>query len=241
MDIAVDQGGNISVTNSGNGDNSVNNATVNSTSQNTVTQNNTANIVNNINLSANTGKNSASMNTGGNSSITTGDASIVANIVNFVNTNISSTGRLFVTVVNVFGSWLGDFVAPGQHKDNPIADNSGTGGGGSDPSTSNNSSSNSGSGGSSSSSNGGSSSSSTTGSTTPLRRYTRIVLASVTEIKDPEGDIAMAGASTTQSETAAKKVVKINLAFGIPILLLLVIGLRRRRTLAALFLKLRRK
>lgn len=41
---------------------------------------------------------------------------MVANIVNFVNNNIVGGGKLYVTVVNVFGSWLGDFVAPGQNK-----------------------------------------------------------------------------------------------------------------------------
>ena len=65
--------------------------------------------MNNVDLYANTGGNSASRNTGGDNSITTGDATIVANIINFVNTNISGNGRLFVNVVNVFGSWFGDF------------------------------------------------------------------------------------------------------------------------------------
>ena len=240
MDIAVDDGGNISVTNSDNGANSVNNATVNETSQNTLTQTNTAKIDNNLNLSANTGGNSASKNTGGDSSITTGDASIVANIVNFVNTNITSTGRLFVTVVNVFGSWLGDFVAPGQTKD--TNNDPGTGGN-SDPvannSNSNNNNSGSGSGGGSSS-DGGSSTSPVT--TNPITRRFRAVLASTITQNDPQGDIAMAGISDTGiQETAGSKAVKVNLFFGIPVLLILLVILRRRKTFAALYLKLRRK
>lgn len=109
--FSVDENGIITAVNSGNGSGSTNNADVSNTTNNTTVQTNTANIVNNMNLSANTGGNSASKNTGGASSITTGDANIIASIVNMVNNNIS--GRLFVTVVDVFGSWLGNFRAPG--------------------------------------------------------------------------------------------------------------------------------
>ena len=57
--------------------------------------------------------------------IGTGDAKIVANIVNFVNNNISGGGKLLVTIVNVFGSWLGDFVGPGFSPDpDPVAEES---------------------------------------------------------------------------------------------------------------------
>jgi len=82
----------------------------------TVEQSNNATVKNNINLSANSGGNSASFNTGGLSTIKTGDAKIIANLVNFVNNNIAGGGKLFVTVVNVFGSWVGDFVTPGTKK-----------------------------------------------------------------------------------------------------------------------------
>lgn len=116
-EFSVDGSGEITATNSGNGSGSDNNIDVAQTTNNTTNQINTANIVNNLNLSANTGGNEASRNTGGNSSIITGDAKIVANLVNFVNNNISG-GKLVVTVVNVFGSWLGDFVGPGQQKQN---------------------------------------------------------------------------------------------------------------------------
>jgi anti-sigma28 factor (negative regulator of flagellin synthesis) len=37
-------------------------------------------------------------------------------MVNFVNNNISGNGKIFVTVVNVFGSWVGDFITPGSSK-----------------------------------------------------------------------------------------------------------------------------
>jgi len=117
-EFVVGPNGEITAVNSGNGSQSTNNASVTTNQNNQTTQTNTANIVNNVNLSANTGDNSASRNTGGNSSIVTGDANIIANIVNFVNNNISGSGNLIVTVVNVFGSWLGDFIAPGQTKQN---------------------------------------------------------------------------------------------------------------------------
>src|SRR3989344_323615 len=105
------------VKNVGNGDGSTNTTNVNLDSTDTTTQINDATILNNLNLDATTGDNMTSSNTNGTNSVTTGDASIIANIVNFVNNNISGGGMLFVNVVNVFGSWLGDFVGPGQHKD----------------------------------------------------------------------------------------------------------------------------
>ncbi|HLB60289.1 MAG TPA: hypothetical protein VJL83_01650 [Patescibacteria group bacterium] len=115
-DFTVDANGNVTVGNTGNGSGSTNTATADVTNNSTVEQTNTAEIVNNISLGANTGKNSASKNTGGSNMIETGDANIVANIVNFVNTNITGGGNLFVTVVNVFGSWTGDFVTPWSKK-----------------------------------------------------------------------------------------------------------------------------
>jgi len=114
LDIIVNpQTGSVTATNSGNGAGSDNSADASSQTNSTTTQTNNAKINNELNLSANTGENSSSFNTGGNSNIITGDANIVANIVNFVNNNIVGNGKLFVTVVNVFGSWLGDFVTPG--------------------------------------------------------------------------------------------------------------------------------
>ena len=114
FEFLVNEFGEITVVNSGNGEGSTNTGSVVSETNNTLVQTNTAHIENNLNLSANSGDNSASKNTGGNSSIVTGDANIIANIVNFVNNNITGDGRLLVTVINVFGSWLGDFVGPGQ-------------------------------------------------------------------------------------------------------------------------------
>jgi hypothetical protein len=113
--------GSITATNSENGADSTNVANGSTTVNNTTTQTNTADINNTLNLSANTGNNTTNYNTGGNSNITTGDANIVANLVNFVNNNIVGNGKLVVTVVNVFGSWIGDFITPGsskEHKEN---------------------------------------------------------------------------------------------------------------------------
>lgn len=124
--VSANGNGEINVANNGNGEGSLNSASVNQSTESFTEQSNNANIINNVNLVANTGKNSTSRNTGGENSIETGDANVILNIVNFVNNNIASNSRLFVVLVNVFGSWNGDFVSPGQTKE---ADNSsGTGG-----------------------------------------------------------------------------------------------------------------
>jgi len=115
-EFIVNENGEIIAVNSGNGSGSTNTADVSSITNNTLVQNNNANIVNNLNLSANTGGNTTNYNTGGNSNITTGDAKIIANLINFVNNNITGGGKLVVTFVNVFGSWIGDFVTPGSQK-----------------------------------------------------------------------------------------------------------------------------
>ena len=108
--------GAVTASNSDNGAGSVNQANTESTTNTNINQNNQATINNNLNLTANTGGNSTSFNTGGDSNIKTGDANITANIVNFVNNNIVGDGKLLVTVVNVFGSWIGDFLTPGSEK-----------------------------------------------------------------------------------------------------------------------------
>lgn len=118
-EFQVGENGEITAVNQGNGADSINNITLNQQSDNQIYQQNNAKLSNNLNLSANTGSNQASNNTGGDSVIKTGDAKIIANLVNFVNNNIVGRGKLVVTMVNVFGSWFGDFVSPGQHKDNP--------------------------------------------------------------------------------------------------------------------------
>lgn len=126
LEFVVNDAGEVAVVNKDNGSGSTNTANSTQTTNNTTTQSNDAKIVNNINLSANSGHNDASDNTGGNTKVISGDANIVANIVNFVNNNIVGDGKLFVTVVNVFGSWIGDFVGPGQKKEEKsVAQNTG--------------------------------------------------------------------------------------------------------------------
>ena len=113
-EFGFNQNGELTAINTGNGAYSDNNIDVNQANSNSITQDNKAEINNNLNLSANTGNNSASRNTGGDAKITTGDANINANIINFINNNIIGSGKLFVTVINVFGNWFGDFVPASQ-------------------------------------------------------------------------------------------------------------------------------
>lgn len=125
-EFVVDEYGNIYVSNTDNGAGSQNSASSTTTNNTTVTQDNNAHVVNNLNLAANTGGNSSSYNTGGDSTITTGDAQVIANLVNFVNNNITG-GKLVVAVVNIFGSWTGDFVMPGQAQRSKTQAGGGTG------------------------------------------------------------------------------------------------------------------
>jgi len=136
MGLNVDSSGTITASNNGNGANSENNNTVNANNISSLDQENNATVKNSLNLSANTGNNDASYNTGGVSAVQTGDANIVANMVNFVNNNIAAGGKLVVTVVNVFGSWVGDFVTPGHEKTNQNPSSSTAAIGGADVSTS---------------------------------------------------------------------------------------------------------
>jgi outer membrane biosynthesis protein TonB len=117
-EFVVDENGEVVARNSDNGSGSTNNTSVAQNNTNNTTQENKINLVNNVDLSANTGHNDAKDNTGGNTSVETGDANVVANIVNFVNNNITGGGKLFVTVVNVFGGgWTGNFITPDATKE----------------------------------------------------------------------------------------------------------------------------
>lgn len=99
----------------GNGADTVNAVNQQIQETNEAIQNNNATIKNTLNLSANTGNNQASYNTNGNTTIRTGDTNVIANLVNFVNNNIvAPTGqKVIVTLINVFGSWNGNFRPPG--------------------------------------------------------------------------------------------------------------------------------
>lgn len=235
-EFAVDENGEITAMNSGNGTGSTNDASVDSTTNNTTNQTNNAEVNNNIYLSANTGGNQANSNTGGDSFITTGDAKVIANLVNFVNNNIVG-GKLLVTFVNVFGSWMGDFVTPGHTK--PLASlpsNS--------PTAQGTSSNNADSGGSSS---GGSSSNtiavqsasitaapSNTGSNVGAGR----LLVSATSIQDFTANLLL-GESTSKNKIANDNgKVTINLAWAIMFMPFVLLVLVFRKKLGRL--KLRR-
>lgn len=116
--LSTSPSGDTTATNTENGANSTNNSSLANTNTSATTQQNNANLRNTLHLSANTGGNQANYNTGGNTQIRTGDANVIANLINFVNNNIKGKGKLIVTIVNVFGSWIGDMVTPGQHKQN---------------------------------------------------------------------------------------------------------------------------
>jgi len=176
-------------------------------------------VVNNINLSANTGGNNANHNTGGNSSITTGDANIIANLVNFVNNNVTGGGRLIVTVVNVFGSWFGNFVTPGHTDDSQLA---------SDPNSNNQASSQSQSSGTQNSGSGSlntsssNSSSNPTHTPNPLGTYitTNLPKANaatlLASLNSTNGSGEVLGASTESNASFTKGKININLAWLIP-------------------------
>ena len=141
------------------------------------------------------------------------------NIINFVNNNVVGDGRLFVTLVNVFGSWTGDFVTPGtaQAEDNSEEDtDNGVGGSPSVPNQSNNSSSSSSSGGSGS---GGSSSSSSSsdGSSTTVVNQTKVAnyfYSSSSSTEEPEEEIALGEVNGAIADEGQNS-VDINLAWGL--------------------------
>ncbi len=232
--------GEITVTNSENGSDSQNTGSVSKDSTNTTVQANDAQIVNNINLSANTGGNSASRNTGGTSSITTGDADIIANLVNFVNNNIAG-GKLFVTVVNVFGSWMGDFVSPGSTKEADSQNENSIGGASNQESNNtsqdNSSNSNGSSAGSNQTSGSGGQSSvaslKTNGFSSPS--ILGVLVNAYTSGNDSEeGNTAFA----TQNEEGVQtkgNVVRINLAWLLPLIpiLLVYVGFKKRKFIIA--------
>ncbi|HEY5600727.1 MAG TPA: hypothetical protein VIK81_01420 [Patescibacteria group bacterium] len=146
---SVNSSGQLELINSSNGSGSTNNINADVTNTNNLTQTNIGTITNNINIDANTGGNEANYNTGGNSSIKTGDANIVLNVVNFLNSNFSGR-KVVLTVINVLGSWVGNLVPFGFQS--PAESNSGGTNNSSNSSSQSNSSS---SGGESSSGNGG--------------------------------------------------------------------------------------
>lgn len=89
-----------------------------------VVNNNEAIAQNNVNLTADTGNNtidngdpllttSTDVSSDAHSEIDTGDALGMANLLNFFNTNIVGNNWL-LAMVNVFGTWTGDLIVPGE-------------------------------------------------------------------------------------------------------------------------------
>lgn len=108
--------GTTSIGNNGTGPDSTNTASVSNASDITTSSQNTAQLVNNINVVANTGGNSAKMNTLG-GSIQTGDAQANLNLFNMVNTNVAA--KKFVALfINVLGNFTGSIVSPDGYTPN---------------------------------------------------------------------------------------------------------------------------
>lgn len=104
--FTINPDGSLSASNQNTGADSTNNANTNVSNDTDITVNNTATLANNVMIDANTGGNSASKNTGS-GIIKTGDVNVAANIVNMINNNFVG-GRFILTIVNVFGSFLGN-------------------------------------------------------------------------------------------------------------------------------------
>ncbi|MCL4339048.1 hypothetical protein M1271_05150 [Patescibacteria group bacterium] len=90
---------------------------------------NDAQLVNDINLQAVTGQNSASYNTG-NGTVQTGNATALGNIINMVNSNLNVSNWL-MGVVNIYGTLAGNIVLPWSTENstgNVTASNTGSAG-----------------------------------------------------------------------------------------------------------------
>jgi len=232
--------GAITLSNEGNGADSDNTASLNQENNSELIQTNNAKIVNNIDLTANTGNNSTSRNTGGSNEIDTGNANVQFNLINFLNNNFAG-GNVFLTVVNVFGGWTGDFLTPGQDSPDESSDTQNDEksiGGSSIASTDSNSSSSTSD--TSSSNSGESSASNESVSQTPVPQ----VLASTTStnktnagsllasaVEDDSFDLVeTANAATTQPNSTK---TRINLAWAVLLLpAYIVVRIVRRRFLS---------
>ena len=93
------------------------------TGNNNLTLNNTTNatLTNDINLNATTGDATVAQNTSAGNA-TSGNASAIANIVNLINSAISS-GKSFIGVVNINGNLNGDILLPPDFIDQLVASN----------------------------------------------------------------------------------------------------------------------
>lgn len=104
-------GAGIGAGNVGNGSGSTNNANTTSNTTTIINSQNDLNLDNNVSLSADTGHNTADKNMGS-GDITTGDANIVSNIINFLNNNIVAGAQFLISTVNIFGDMSGNIILP---------------------------------------------------------------------------------------------------------------------------------
>ena len=94
------------------GANSTNTASTDVDNTNTILIDNNGKIINNYYLDADTGGNTADKNTG-DGTITTGDANVVFNLINFLNNTFLGGGELLLGVVNIFGNLSGNILLQG--------------------------------------------------------------------------------------------------------------------------------
>ena len=104
-------GSRLDVGNSDTGAGSQNTAIVNAGDNTTINNTNNGVLDNNINLSANTGNNQSSYNTG-NGQVTSGNANISLNLLNFLNSVFVARDSGLVGILNVFGDFIGNLVIP---------------------------------------------------------------------------------------------------------------------------------
>jgi hypothetical protein len=88
LQLGGGNGGSLDVTISGNGADSDNKANVDVTSSNAISQENNANVMNDVDVDASTGYNEANKNTGGDTSIDTGDSDVTVGVTNKANSNV---------------------------------------------------------------------------------------------------------------------------------------------------------
>lgn len=100
--------GSVTATNQNTGDNSQNLAEASSTTSLEVTNNNQATLTNEIKGEAISGQNDVYGDSG---KVQTGNSSVVANIANFVNTNIVGN-NFFFGIINIFGKFTGNILFP---------------------------------------------------------------------------------------------------------------------------------
>ncbi len=93
------------------GSDSQNTAEVSKSNTSSIENQNNAEVQNDINVKGTTGGNNVSGNDG-NADVTTGRIKIMANILNFINTNFSGEKWKFM-MINIFGSLSGNVIVPG--------------------------------------------------------------------------------------------------------------------------------